>query len=83
MRLLEAVLVPRGYEVISATDGARALELVASAKPDLVMLDVVMPQPDGYAVHDRERDETAMLPVDDDHGQHVGEDGGDSGRQDK
>jgi adenylate cyclase len=65
VRLLEAVLVPRGYEVISATDGARALELVASAKPDLVMLDVVMPQPDGYAVCRaiRERDETAMLPV--------------------
>jgi adenylate cyclase len=65
VRLLEAVLVPRGYEVISATDGARALELVASAKPDLVMLDVVMPQPDGYAVCRaiRERDETSMLPV--------------------
>jgi adenylate cyclase len=65
VRLLEAVLAPRGYEVISATDGARALELVASAKPDLVLLDVVMPQPDGYAVCRaiRERDETAMLPV--------------------
>ena len=65
VRLLEAVLVPRGYEVISATDGARALELVTSAKPDLVMLDVVMPQPDGYAVCRgiREREDTAMLPV--------------------
>jgi CheY-like chemotaxis protein len=65
VRLLEAVLAPRGYEVISATDGASALELVASAKPDLVMLDVVMPQPDGYAVCRaiRARDETAMLPV--------------------
>ena len=65
VRLLEAVLVPRGYDVVSATDGARALELVASAKPDLVMLDVVMPQPDGYAVCRaiREREDTAMLPV--------------------
>ena len=65
VRLLEAVLAPRGYDVISATDGARALELVASAKPDLVMLDVVMPQPDGYAVcrRIREREDTAMLPV--------------------
>jgi adenylate cyclase len=63
--LLEAVLAPRGYEVISATDGARALELVVAADPDLVMLDVVMPQPDGYAVCRaiRARDETAMLPV--------------------
>jgi CheY-like chemotaxis protein len=50
LRLLEAVLAPRGYDVISATDGDDALELVASAKPDLVLLDVVMPQPDGYTV---------------------------------
>ena len=65
VRLLEAVLAPRGYDVVSATDGERALELVESAKPDLVMLDVVMPQPDGYEVcrRIREREETAMLPV--------------------
>jgi class 3 adenylate cyclase len=65
VRLLEAVLVPRGYDVVSTTDGERALELVASAEPDLVMLDVVMPQPDGYAVcrRIREREESAMLPV--------------------
>jgi adenylate cyclase len=65
VRLLEAVLVPRGYDVVSATDGETALELVGSAKPDLVMLDVVMPQPDGYAVCRaiREKEETAMLPV--------------------
>jgi class 3 adenylate cyclase len=38
---------------------------VGSAKPDLVMLDVVMPQPDGYAVCRaiRENEDTAMLPV--------------------
>jgi DNA-binding response OmpR family regulator len=65
LRLLEAVLAPRGYDVISATDGDGALELVASAKPDLVLLDVVMPQPDGYTVcrRLRERVETAVLPV--------------------
>jgi CheY-like chemotaxis protein len=43
VRLLEAVLVSRGYDVISANDGIGALELVASAKPDLVLLDVMMP----------------------------------------
>jgi CheY-like chemotaxis protein len=55
----------RGYDVISATDGDGALELVASAKPDLVLLDVVMPQPDGYTAcrRLRERVETAVLPV--------------------
>ncbi len=65
VRLLEAVLAPRGYDVVSATDGSVALELAGSAKPDLVLLDVVMPQPDGYEVcrRLREREETAMLPV--------------------
>jgi CheY-like chemotaxis protein len=65
LRLVEAVLARRGYDVISATDGDGALELVASAKPDLVLLDVVMPQPDGYTVcrRLRERVETAVLPV--------------------
>jgi adenylate cyclase len=65
LRLLEAVLTPHGYDVVSAGDGLAALELVESAKPDLVLLDVVMPQMDGYAVcrRLREREETAVLPV--------------------
>jgi DNA-binding response OmpR family regulator len=65
VRLLEAVLTSRGYDVICATDGGVALELAESAKPDLVLLDVVMPQMDGYAVcrRLRESEETAVLPV--------------------
>ncbi|MGH2629734.1 MAG: response regulator [Actinomycetota bacterium] len=64
-RLLEAVLVSQGYDVVSANDGNSALELVASAKPDLVLLDVMMPPPDGYEVcrRLREDEETAVLPV--------------------
>jgi CheY-like chemotaxis protein len=65
VRLLEAVLVPRGYEVLTATSGEEALDLVASAEPDLVLLDVVMPGMDGYAVCQALRDdeETSVLPV--------------------
>jgi adenylate cyclase len=65
VRLLEAVLTSRGYDVVSASDGVTALELVGSANPDLVLLDVVMPGMDGYAVcrQLREREETAVLPV--------------------
>ena len=65
VRLLEAVLASRSYNVVSATNGRHALELVKSANPDLVLLDVVMPQMDGYAVcrRLREREETAVLPV--------------------
>jgi adenylate cyclase len=65
VRLLEALLGPRGYEVITATDGRAALELAESAKPDLMLLDIVMPGMDGYQVSRtlRERDETAVLPI--------------------
>jgi DNA-binding response OmpR family regulator len=65
VRLLEAVLASCGYDVVSANDGRAALELAESANPDLVLLDVVMPRLDGYAVcrRLREREETAMLPV--------------------
>jgi two-component system cell cycle response regulator len=41
VRLLDALLTSRGYDVISANDGAAALELAATAQPDLVLLDVV------------------------------------------
>jgi len=65
VRLLEAVLVPHGYDVVTATDGASALAVVESEQPDLVLLDVFMPELDGYAVCTRlrEAEETAVLPV--------------------
>jgi DNA-binding response OmpR family regulator len=65
VRLLEAVLVPRGYEVVTAHDGDAALDLVEAEEPDLILLDVMMPGRDGYAVCSslRANDSTAMLPV--------------------
>ena len=65
VRLLEAVLVPHGYEVVVAEDGTTALERVRAERPDLILLDVVMPDMDGYEVCRRLRqdDETAVLPV--------------------
>jgi CheY-like chemotaxis protein len=50
VRQLEAVLAPRGYDVVSATDGRTALELAAVDEAGPRPVDVVMPQPDGYAV---------------------------------
>ena len=48
LRLLEAVLSPRGYRVIMASSGEQALELLPSSGADLVLLDIVMPGIDGY-----------------------------------
>jgi adenylate cyclase len=64
-RLLEAVLEPRGYQVVSAESGEQALQLLADDPPDVVLLDIVMPGMDGYEVCRRIRDDeaTAVLPV--------------------
>ena len=65
VRLLEAVLVPNGYDVLTATSGEEALDLVATARPDLILLDVVMPAMDGFAVCEalRADEVNAVLPV--------------------
>jgi len=65
VRLLDAVLAPRGYDVLTAVSGKEALDRVATAQPDLILLDVVMPGIDGYAVCQalRADEETAVLPV--------------------
>jgi adenylate cyclase len=65
LRLLDAVLSPRGYRVVHATSGEHALELLPSTRVDLVLLDIVMPGIDGYEVCRRIRGtpETAFLPI--------------------
>jgi OmpR family response regulator RpaB len=45
----------QGYEVAAAVDGAEALELFRGFEPDLVVLDVMMPELDGFAVTERIR----------------------------
>jgi adenylate cyclase len=50
LRLLEAVLTPRGYHVRTAGSGAEALSALAEEDVDLVLLDIVMPDMDGYQV---------------------------------
>jgi adenylate cyclase len=65
VRLLEAVLEPAGFSVISASSGPEALECVAADLPDLVLLDVQMAGMNGYEVcrRIRENEATSLLPV--------------------
>jgi adenylate cyclase len=65
VRLLDAVLSPRGYRVVSADSGEQALELLSEEQPHLVLLDILMPGMDGYEVCRRIRanPDTAYLPV--------------------
>jgi class 3 adenylate cyclase/CheY-like chemotaxis protein len=65
IRLLEAILTPRGYDVRAASSGKEALAAIDDGDVDLVLLDIVMPGMDGYEVcrEIRERPATAYLPV--------------------
>ncbi len=47
-RTAQALLEKAGYQVITATDGFEALALIADERPDLALLDVMMPRLDGY-----------------------------------
>jgi DNA-binding NarL/FixJ family response regulator len=65
IKVLDAMLTPRGYAVVTASSGAEALLKVATERPDLVLTDVVMPEMDGYELCRRLRADVAtrLLPV--------------------
>ncbi len=65
VKLLADLLASRGYEVVTAADGDEAIERVRDSRPDLVLLDVMMPRMNGYdacrAI--RADPQTGILPV--------------------
>ena len=65
VKLLAVLLTVKGYVVVTASSGAQALEKVETEQPDLVLLDVVMPEMSGYEVCRKIRGSraTATLPV--------------------
>ena len=65
LEILQKTLTAAEYEVITAADGPTALSLIESAAPDLVLLDVMMPDMSGYEVCERIRANEAsrLLPV--------------------
>ena len=65
LRLLDAILSPRGYRVLTATSGQKALALLPDSGADLVLLDILMPGMDGYEVCRRIRSTPGaeFLPV--------------------
>ncbi|MGZ6014141.1 MAG: PleD family two-component system response regulator, partial [Phenylobacterium sp.] len=65
VRLLQAKLEAEYYEVLTAPDGPTALAVAAAEKPDIILLDVMMPGMDGFTVCRRLKDdvETRHIPV--------------------
>ncbi|MCC6499049.1 MAG: pyridoxal-phosphate dependent enzyme [Anaerolineales bacterium] len=65
-RLIRRILQSQGdFEISEAADGREAIELVTRERPDIVILDLMMPEVDGFAVLDalRGKPETANIPV--------------------
>src|SRR5262249_58292125 len=60
---LSLTLKKEGYHVLAEPDGERALAALGSARPDLIFLDIAMPQMDGYEVCRRIRKDPAMAKV--------------------
>jgi len=65
VELLSIRLKSNGYDVISALDGKACLKKAVEEKPDLVILDILLPKINGFEVCKRlkERDETKDIPV--------------------
>ena len=63
--LLRMILAEHGLDVLTASDGEEALELVRKSQPDLILLDVVMPKKSGAEVvaELRSSEKTRGLPV--------------------
>ena len=62
LKLVRANLESSGYKVLTATDGAEAVALVEQELPDLIILDLMLPKMDGYAVCRRVR-EFSSVPI--------------------
>src|SRR5688572_13179136 len=60
---LEACLAPEGFSPLLASNGREALELWEKHRPELLCLDIMMPEVDGYEVCRRVRSRDPLVPV--------------------
>ena len=64
-KLVETVLKPHGYRVLTAEDGQTGVEAALRERPDLILMDVMMPVMNGYDATRRIKDhrDTSSIPV--------------------
>jgi DNA-binding response OmpR family regulator len=65
LRLVGLMLQRQGYQIVAATNGQQGLARAVEERPDLILLDVMMPDMDGYEVTRRLRKDpaTAAIPI--------------------
>jgi DNA-binding response OmpR family regulator len=64
-KTIQEILTREGYQLISAFDGESGLKLAKKEKPDLILLDLILPKKDGFEVLNelKESEETKNIPV--------------------
>ena len=50
LELIEAMLIPAGYYVVTLVDSTRVIDTARDVEPDLILLDIMMPFEDGYTI---------------------------------
>jgi two-component system response regulator VicR len=63
IELVKLILQTRGYEVVGAEGGQRGLDLMRIEKPDLILLDLVMPEPDGGDVFHQMKEDAELRDI--------------------
>jgi DNA-binding response OmpR family regulator len=63
--LIKMILERKGYEIISINDGMEGFEIIEREKPDLVLLDLMMPNIDGWDIYHqlKSNETTKQIPV--------------------
>ncbi len=62
-KIVKESLESRGFEVIMESDGAKATDLFRKSKPDVCVLDVMLPNKDGFAIADEIRETNEDIPI--------------------
>jgi two-component system response regulator VicR len=61
--LIRLILETGGYQVVAAQGGEEGLEMMRSEQPDLILLDIMMPEMDGGDVYHRMQQEPALIQI--------------------
>jgi DNA-binding response OmpR family regulator len=62
-RIVSETLQTKGYEVVLESDGANAVKMFEQVQPDVCLLDVMLPNKDGFTIADEIRDKNAGVPI--------------------
>lgn len=62
-KIVSETLQGRGYDVILESDGSKAVEQFNKEKPDVCILDIMLPNKDGFTIADEIRDKDTLMPI--------------------